>query len=229
VGGVAARADEQTRGGLPRVVLVGDSTRQGHAPGVAKRLADRAEAVSPAQNRGDSQLRVGRDAYGENLWRIVDRLQQETRAAVVFASTTPRVDVRVEADAERYNDAAAEVMSQAGVSVHDLHWDVTQEGREAMIGPDGTHLSLPGNERLAETVAECVVRQIAAVRYRPLTAPPSGSEAQAYREAVAARDAQVPPEYRKPPVGEFRMLADAADCTARQPEVLNTVLGTLVL
>jgi hypothetical protein len=150
--------------------------------------------MKPSGPEGRHQ--VGRDAYAENLRRIVDRLAKETRAAVVFASTTPVLDSRVEADVERYNDTAQGVMRAAGVPVHDVHWVVTHEGREAMIGPDGTHLSPAGNERLAEAVADCVLRQIAVVRYRPLPAPPSGREAaRTYRDAVAARDAQVPPEF----------------------------------
>src|SRR5262245_32514961 len=39
---------------LPKVVLIGDSIRIGYAPVVAKKLAGRAEVISPEPNGGDS-------------------------------------------------------------------------------------------------------------------------------------------------------------------------------
>jgi lysophospholipase L1-like esterase len=45
---------QQPKAELPKVVLIGDSIRLGYAPLVAKRLAGRAEVISPEPNGGDS-------------------------------------------------------------------------------------------------------------------------------------------------------------------------------
>ena len=39
---------------LPKVLLLGDSIREGYAPLVAKKLAGRAEVISPKENGGDT-------------------------------------------------------------------------------------------------------------------------------------------------------------------------------
>src|SRR5262249_40281058 len=100
------------------------------------------------------------DQYDANLKKIVDRLQKETSAALVFANTTPILDERharrgaafdrFEADVRRYNDAALAVMRVAGVPVHDLHGVVEQGGAEQLLSADGTHYTAAGYERLAE-------------------------------------------------------------------------------
>ena len=56
---------------------------------------------------------------------------------------------------------------EAGVPVHDLYWVVEQAGPERMLGPDGTHYTPEGYDRLAEAVADCVA---APARDRPLSA-----------------------------------------------------------
>ena len=58
--------------------------------------------------------------------------------------------------------------------VHDLHWVVEQGESETMLGPDGTHYTAAGSNRLAEAVADCVLRQLTVRRYRPLARPASG-------------------------------------------------------
>jgi lysophospholipase L1-like esterase/dienelactone hydrolase len=190
------------------------------------------------RSRADGRHQVELDRYGENLRRIVDRIRQGTDAALIFADTTPIVDERharrgadfdrTEADVRRYNATAIAIMAELGVPVHDLHWVVEQGGPETMLGPDGTHYTAAGSDRLAEAVADCVLRQVTIRRYRPLPRPASGPEAaSAYRKAAARRDAMVPEAYRHLEVGQFRVPANADAWKAQRPTVLRAVLESL--
>jgi dienelactone hydrolase/lysophospholipase L1-like esterase len=185
-----------------------------------------------------SQLhQVEPEPYEGNLRRIVARLKG-TGTAVVFASTTPIHDERhakrgaafdrLEADVRRYNAIAAKVMNEAGAPVHDLHWVVTQAGPDKLLGGDGTHYTPAGNERLADAVADCVLRQLSVSRYRPLPPPASGPKAAAeYRKAEAERDALVPPAYKNLPIGKFQLPTSPASWKEQRPKVLHIVQQSL--
>jgi lysophospholipase L1-like esterase len=190
------------------------------------------------RSRTDGHHQVELDRYSENLRRIVARIRAGTDAALVFADTTPILDERharrgadfdrTEADVRQYNAAAVAVMRELGVPVHDLHWLVEQGGPETMLGPDGTHDTAAGSDRLAEAVADCVLRQVTIRRYRPLSRPASGPEAAAaYRKAAARRDAMVPKPYRHLPIGQFRVPTDVGSWRAQRPTVLRNVLESL--
>jgi lysophospholipase L1-like esterase len=88
------------------------------------------------------------EPYEKNLDAIVTKLK-DTKATLVFASTTPINDERhakrkaafdrFEKDVKRYNDAALRVMGKHGVIVHDLHFLVHHAGADKLLGNDGTH------------------------------------------------------------------------------------------
>jgi dienelactone hydrolase/lysophospholipase L1-like esterase len=188
--------------------------------------------------KADGTHQVELDRYAENLKKIVARLRAETKAALVFANTTPIIDARhalrkadfdrVEADVKRYNETAEKVMREAGVPVHDLHWVVEQGGAETMLGRDGTHYTPAASDRLAEAVADVVLRHLTIARYRPLPSHASGPEAaEAYRKAQAERDRQVPEAYRTIKAKEFPVPKDADAWKARRPGLLKAVRGTL--
>jgi lysophospholipase L1-like esterase/dienelactone hydrolase len=190
------------------------------------------------KSKKDGSYQVGLDDYERNLRRIVERLRAETVAAVVFARTTPIDDERharrkadfdrLDADVRRYNAAAARVMLATGVPVHDLDAIVRRGGQEAMQTADGTHYTPAGYDRLAESVADCVRRQLAVRTYKPLPVPKSGPEAAAaYAKAEAERDAQVPAAYKNLPVPQFEPPDHAADWQRRRPDVLKKVEETL--
>jgi dienelactone hydrolase len=177
-------------------------------------------------------------AYEANLRQIVERVRKETGAAFVFASTTPILDERhaqrkagfdrFEADVQRYNETALRVMRERNVPVHDLHWVVEQGGTETLLGRDGTHYTPAGYARLAEAVADCVLRQLLVARYQPLPRPAAGPEAAAaYRKNEAERDALVPEAYRKIRAPEFAVPKSAAAWKERRPEVLRKVVESL--
>ena len=188
--------------------------------------------------KNDGHHQVELDRYSENLRRIVARIREKTDAALVFANTTPILDERharrradfdrIEADVRRYNGAAAAIMGELGVPVDDLHWVVEQAGPETVLLSDGTHYTPAGSDRLAEAVADCVLRQVTVRRYRPLPRPASGPDAAAeYRKAAAQRDAMVPEAYRRLEVGKFHIPADAAAWKEQRPTVLRAVLESL--
>ncbi len=176
--------------------------------------------------------------YVENLGRIVDRIKGRTKARILFASTTPILDQRQaklhvpfdmkEADVREYNDAAFALMSEHGVPVDDLHAVIESAGTEALLTSDGTHATPEGYERLAEAVADCVLRQITLMHPLILKTPASGPEAaRRYLAEAEARDRQVPEAYRKIEVPEFPVPRDAADWAKRRPEVRASVLQSL--
>jgi dienelactone hydrolase/lysophospholipase L1-like esterase len=188
--------------------------------------------------KSDGHHQVEVDRYAENLRRIVTRIREGSNAAVVFADTTPILDERharrgadfdrTEADVRRYNAAATEVMHKLGVPVHDLHWVVEQSGLETILEPDGTHYTAAGSHRLAEAVADCVLRQLTVRRYRPLPRPASGPDAAAeYGKAAARRDALVPETYRHLKIGAFPIPAGADAWKTQRPTVLRTVRESL--
>lgn len=177
------------------------------------------------------------DTYEKNLDAIVTKLK-DTKAAIVFASTTPINDERhakrkggydrFEKDVKRYNDAALRVTQKHGVIVHDLHFLVHHAGADKLLGTDGTHYTREGNARLAAAVADCVVRHLG-VRHAktPSKAGPDAEMAKKYRAAEAERDAQVPAVFKKLPVGEFRVPANADEWKKQRPKVAEIVTRSL--
>lgn len=217
---------------------------------VLKRLDDWAIGEKPAVihfNCGLHDLKLSQKnkthqvelpQYEANLKQIVDRLKKETSAAVVFATTTPIHDARhaarkggfdrTEADVQKYNATALAVMRSAGVPVHDLHWVVEQGGIDKMLGPDGTHYGAAANEKLADAVADCILRQLTIATYQTSPPPKGGPEAgDTYRKAEKERDDAVPDYFKKLPVGQFKVPDSAAAWKEQRPDVRKKVLDSL--
>jgi lysophospholipase L1-like esterase/dienelactone hydrolase len=185
------------------------------------------------------QHQVPLEKYEANLKEIVARVRKGAPAALVFANTTPILDDRhakrgadfdrFEADVKRYNEAARKVMREAGVPVHDLHGIVEDGGADKLLGNDGTHYTPAGYERLADAVADCVLRQIIVTRPRtpPAPRPDPKADAVAYRKAEAERDALVPKAYKAMRAPEFAVPASAAAWKERRPAVLKAVRDSL--
>ena len=119
----------------------------------------------------DKSYQVPLVEYKKNLKTILERIQKETKAKVIFATTTPILDDlhaqrkagfdRFEADVQKYNIAAVAVMKQAGVPINDLHRLVESGGKEKLLGGDGTHYTPEGYERLAAAVTDSILRSLA--------------------------------------------------------------------
>lgn len=218
---------------LPKVWLIGDADQDGYAPLVTKRLAGKAIIASPATSGGDSDqilahldgwlarekpavvhfhLKPGQDVSA--LQEIVTRLRRQKDIALVFANHLPLSGQR-EAEVQRHNAAATVLMHEAGVPVHDLHGLTSQYGAD--------------NERIAEAVADCVLRQWI-VLHNSTPGPPraTGPEAaEKYRQAEAAHDAEVPEAYKNLPIGKFSVPKSADTWQKQRPDVLRIVKDSL--
>ncbi len=118
----------------------------------------------------DKTYQVPLAEYEKNLETILKRIQQGTKAKIIFATTTPIIDDRharrkagfdrFEADVQKYNVAAASVMKRTGVPVTDLHKLVEDGGKEKLLLADGTHYTQEGYEMLAGVVADNILRAL---------------------------------------------------------------------
>jgi len=105
--------------------------------------------------------------YVRNLKLIVRRLKAETRARLIWATTTPMLVPRdgvtpmqqseLDPDVVRYNEAALEVMHAQGIEVNDLYGAVIAAGVRKCLSEDKCHMSPYGNEVLSEAVVRFVM------------------------------------------------------------------------
>jgi lysophospholipase L1-like esterase len=189
-------------------------------------------------SRTAKTYQIDLDTYEKNLDGIVTRLKKETKATLVFASSTPIDDERhakrkagfdrFEKDVKRYNDVALRVMRKHKVIVHDLHFLVHHAGADKLLDSDGTHYTKDGKARLAEAVSDCVVRHLGIRTAKPpAKAGPDAEAAKKYKQAEAERDAQVPAFFKKLKVGEFQIPADADAWKKQRPKVRDIIVKSL--
>ena len=103
------------------------------------------------------------DEYRTDLTRIARRLKKLfPNAKIIFALTTSVVEERMgggfyrrNAEIERFNAIAREVMAQEGVEIDDLY-TVAREMSVDWHAQDGTHFTEEGYRALAEAVADCL-------------------------------------------------------------------------
>jgi lysophospholipase L1-like esterase len=116
----------------------------------------------------DGAYQVPIEEYASNVRSIVELLVERTRARLIWATLTPihddrhngRKDIdfkRYEADVERYNRAALEVVNRAALEVDDLHGLVERHGIPECLSADGVHMTERGYRLLAEAVAKMVL------------------------------------------------------------------------
>lgn len=115
----------------------------------------------------------GRTHVDDPPSKIVERLRKETKATVIFATTTPILDDRVaktrtkadyellEESAERYNRIARQVMKELNLPVDDLRAMTPDAAtREKLIGGDGIHFTAEGSAKLGAAVAEFATKHL---------------------------------------------------------------------
>ena len=109
------------------------------------------------------------EVYEANLREIVERLQKETTARLVWATTTPVIDERHNAvkgfdrylrDVKAYNSVATAIMTEAGIPIDDLYSVIHNDDVAACLGNDGVHMTERGNNSLTDAVCECLLRQL---------------------------------------------------------------------
>jgi len=119
----------------------------------------------------NGELRVAIGEYRTNLEKIFERLKRETRAHIIWATTTPVNQqrqatsqppngygrlVRRNSDVDAYNAASVEIARRHGIEIDDLHGVVTRAGRDEQLGPDGIHFTAAGYELIGQAVAETI-------------------------------------------------------------------------
>jgi lysophospholipase L1-like esterase len=160
----------------------GPDTNGGHAVNVLMHLHLWAKHRQPDLvhiNCGLHDLRTDHFGGGEPLVplpiyavyveRILRYLRQHTRAAVVWATTTPVIDEaarieharwndfdRSDADVIAYNGVATAICARLGVPVNDLGAVVRAHGAAALQNGDGVHYTDDGSRILGEAVAAAV-------------------------------------------------------------------------
>ena len=98
----------------------------------------------------------------QRVRQILARLQRESGAIILWATTTP-VDEelhhknkefdRFETDVDAYNAAAVAICGELGVPIDDLYAVVEQSGKAALIKEDGVHFVEEGSAVLGRAVA----------------------------------------------------------------------------
>ncbi|MFP3938412.1 MAG: SGNH/GDSL hydrolase family protein [Phycisphaerae bacterium] len=121
------------------------------------------------RSRPDGSYQVPLEKYRENLSSIADMLKSAGRN-ILWATTTPVMDEkhagrgtdfdRYERDVVAYNEAATDLMSDAGATINDLHAVVLSEGVENCVGPDGVHMTDSGYRLLGRAVADACRRAV---------------------------------------------------------------------
>ena len=123
--------------------------------------------------KATGKFQVSPAQYEENLRQIVAKIRQETKATLIFATTTPiltdrALQARPKAEYElsgesidTYNAIARKVMDELKVPVNDLHGlFADKELRDRVIVADGTHFTGEGSAKLGTAVAEFVKKSL---------------------------------------------------------------------
>ncbi len=114
---------------------------------------------------GASTYQVPRAEYATNVRHILERAQRETRAHIIWATTTPVNQAwhhankefdRFEVDVVAYNETAGAIACELGIAIDDLYAVVTRAGRDDLLLPDGVHYQPAGYELLGQSVAQAI-------------------------------------------------------------------------
>ena len=117
------------------------------------------------RDRTRSEFQVPLDDYCANVEQVLHRLTSQTRAKIVWASTTPvnershrlhKPFDRLEFDVQSYNARALDICRRLGVQVDDLYTFVMQAGRDHYMSQDGVHFTDDGYELLGIEVARVI-------------------------------------------------------------------------
>ncbi len=108
---------------------------------------------------GKPVVEVPIEQYGRNLRAIVQRLKGGTAAKLIFVTTPPVIDKRVEEvvrhlrDVKDYNEKALAVMKEEEVEVLDLFKVIMENDWYRCLGPDGVHMTELGDQVLGVATA----------------------------------------------------------------------------
>lgn len=123
---------------------------------IAEDPSKRADPKAPG-----SHLQVPLDEYEKNLAELV-KIMQATGAKLIWCNTTPvpaGSDGRIEGDEKKYNEAAARVMSAAGIPTDDLCAHAAAKLKDVQL-PANVHYTPQGYHYLAEKVASVIAENL---------------------------------------------------------------------
>jgi lysophospholipase L1-like esterase len=127
------------------------------------------------KDKQTGRFQVPPEQYEANLRKIVGTLRKETKATVIFATTTPILDDQaaqqrqkasyalLDASTIEYNRIALRVMEELSVPVDDLRAACGEgDQRSQLFTNDGVHFTAAGRELLGSTVAEFLASHLPA-------------------------------------------------------------------
>lgn len=125
------------------------------------------------KDRKTGKFQVPPEQYRANLRKIVETLRRETKATVIFATTTPIIDDRaagkrksagydlLDASTLEYNRIATQVMKELNVPVNDLRAACGErETLGTLMSDDGVHFTSEGRTQLGIAVADFVAKHV---------------------------------------------------------------------
>lgn len=128
------------------------------------------------KTKATGKFQVPADQYEANLRKIVSKIRAETKAIVLFATTTPILSdraakTRSDRDYEllgesvaQYNEIAAKVMRDLNVPVLDLHAKLMDPNLmpslAELITDDGVHYHAKGQELLGTAVGDFIEKRL---------------------------------------------------------------------
>jgi lysophospholipase L1-like esterase len=107
--------------------------------------------------------------YAVYVRQILTQIQQQTRAILIWATTTPVNQAwhherkgfdRFEADVDAYNAVALGIAEELGIPINDLFKVVTDAGRDDYLLPDGVHFTEAGSALLGKVVANFIKQYV---------------------------------------------------------------------
>jgi lysophospholipase L1-like esterase len=123
------------------------------------------------KSKTTGQFQVPPERYEANLRKIVGRIRNETKAIVLFATTTPILDDRaakarstadsdlLDENTKQYNRIARKVMKELNVPVNDLRAVVAEPATRAkLMADDGFHYTPEGYVKLGAAVAQFILK-----------------------------------------------------------------------
>ncbi|WP_425616119.1 SGNH/GDSL hydrolase family protein [Anatilimnocola sp. NA78] len=179
--GYAPTVTKQLEG---KAVIAQSKANGGDSANVVKKLAE-AIAEKPdvvhfncgihdtKKDKKTAVFQITPEQYEANLRQIVDTLRKETKAVVIFATTTPIIDDRaakqrteasyelLDASTVEYNRIAMRVMEELKVPVNDLRAVCGEAADRAnLMTDDGVHFTAAGKTKLGNAVAEFISKHL---------------------------------------------------------------------
>ena len=170
-----------------KAVVVHAKANGGDSANVVKNLAEWAVKEKPdvvhfncgihdtKKDKATGKFQVPPEQYEANLRKIVETLRKETKATVIFATTTPIIDDRaakgrvkatydlLDASTVEYNTIALKVMKELNVPVDDLRAVVGEgDARLKLMTDDGVHFTNEGKAKLGDAAAEFIAKHLPA-------------------------------------------------------------------